>query len=187
MWLGALHHSGTDEADKDGVDDGVRTRDHWSHSPVLYQLSYIHRHQQNAQRTDVARLEGIEPPTDGLEIRCSIRLSYRRGAPSGANRRGRQQVGARGFEPPTSCSQSRCATGLRYAPVNPCSIRRRRIAAPARERQNSRGFAWFDGSSRRLSGPAAPAESGDGRQSSRGGRNRPRPATLRLDRHGHPT
>src|SRR5205085_8602694 len=28
----------------------------------------------------VARLEGIEPPTDGLEIRCSIRLSYRRGA-----------------------------------------------------------------------------------------------------------
>ena len=26
----------------------------------------------------MARLEGIEPPTDGLEIRCSIRLSYRR-------------------------------------------------------------------------------------------------------------
>ena len=28
----------------------------------------------------MARLEGIEPPTDGLEIRCSIRLSYRRNA-----------------------------------------------------------------------------------------------------------
>ena len=27
----------------------------------------------------MARLEGIEPPTDGLEIRCSILLSYRRG------------------------------------------------------------------------------------------------------------
>ena len=31
-------------ARKNGVDDGVRTRDHWSHSPVLYQLSYIHHH-----------------------------------------------------------------------------------------------------------------------------------------------
>ena len=31
------------------------------------------------QRPDkLARLEGIEPPTDGLEIRCSIQLSYRR-------------------------------------------------------------------------------------------------------------
>ena len=28
--------------DEDGVDDGDRTRDTWSHSPVLYQLSYIH-------------------------------------------------------------------------------------------------------------------------------------------------
>ncbi len=27
---------------------------------------------------DMVRLEGIEPPTDGLEIRCSIQLSYRR-------------------------------------------------------------------------------------------------------------
>ena len=26
----------------------------------------------------LARLEGLEPPTRGLEIRCSIRLSYRR-------------------------------------------------------------------------------------------------------------
>ena len=25
------------------------------------------------------RLEGIEPPTCGLEVRCSIQLSYRRG------------------------------------------------------------------------------------------------------------
>ncbi len=26
----------------------------------------------------MVRLEGFEPPTDGLEIRCSIHLSYRR-------------------------------------------------------------------------------------------------------------
>ena len=49
---------------------------------MLYQLSYIH-HQNlpviEGARDGVARLEGIEPPTDGLEIRCSIHLSYRRG------------------------------------------------------------------------------------------------------------
>ena|SRR5262252_5756342 len=91
----------------------------------------------------MARLEGIEPPTYGLEIRCSIQLSYRRSAgtdsvpgrargrerPAAAPRRvssmnpvqppaaGRKLVGARGFEPPTPCSQSRCATGLRHAPM----------------------------------------------------------------------
>lgn len=29
-----------------GVEDGARTRDNWSHNPVLYQLSYIHHAQQ---------------------------------------------------------------------------------------------------------------------------------------------
>ena len=107
----------------DGVDDGVRTRDTWSHSPVLYQLSYIHHHTDDIPGTrraggrKVARLEGIEPPTDGLEIRCSIRLSYRRGVPIKIRPGIRpHEVGARGFEPPTPCSQSRCATGLRHAP-----------------------------------------------------------------------
>ena len=87
----------------------------------------------------MARLEGIEPPTYGLEIRCSIQLSYRRSAATdssgagsdrcGAAREGsgaspvqspaagQKLVGARGFEPPTPCSQSRCATGLRHAPM----------------------------------------------------------------------
>ena len=49
---------------------------------MLYQLSYIHRHTLGSPREtglEMARLEGIEPPTDGLEIRCSIHLSYRRG------------------------------------------------------------------------------------------------------------
>jgi hypothetical protein len=50
---------------------------------VLYQLSYIHhqtlRIAARMEDRSLARLEGIEPPTDGLEIRCSIHLSYRRG------------------------------------------------------------------------------------------------------------
>ncbi len=28
---------------RQGVTDGFRTRDNWSHNPVLYQLSYGHR------------------------------------------------------------------------------------------------------------------------------------------------
>ena len=46
---------------------------------MLCQLSYIHRQTSNlAALWHMARLEGIEPPTYGLEIRCSIQLSYRR-------------------------------------------------------------------------------------------------------------
>ena len=84
----------------------------------------------------MARPEGLEPPTPGLEGRCSIRLSYGRGvgaSPVDTLGRlrlpGRGLVGVTGFEPATSCSQSRRATGLRYtpteaadysAPGNPC-------------------------------------------------------------------
>ena len=92
---------------------------------MLYQLSYAH-HVFRAYRRGAAtispmrgeavgnsrprraRLEGFEPPASGLEVRCSIQLSYRRIL--------KLLVGARGFEPPTPCSQSRCATGLRHAP-----------------------------------------------------------------------
>ena len=38
--LGAL---GAQGEERQGVTDGVRTRDTWSHNPVLYQLSYGHR------------------------------------------------------------------------------------------------------------------------------------------------
>jgi hypothetical protein len=41
----------------------------WSRTRNLYRSGFD---------PDVARLEGLEPPTDGLEIRCSIHLSYRR-------------------------------------------------------------------------------------------------------------
>src|SRR5690606_1570749 len=87
---------------RDGVRDGARTRNPRSHSPVLCQLSYSHHKL-------LARQEGVEPSTYGLEGRCSIQLSYWRP-------RGSVLVGARGFEPPTPCAQGRCATRLRYTP-----------------------------------------------------------------------
>src|SRR5690606_37021875 len=76
----------------------------------------------------MARPEGIEPSTAGLEGRCSIRLSYGRvvrgsvrlGPPaaggSPATAHGGKLVGVERFELPTSCSQSRRATRLRYTP-----------------------------------------------------------------------
>ena len=88
-----------------------------------------------------ARPAGFEPATRGLEVRCSVLLSYGRWTVPQGPRAGEgnrtpiaslegwsstvelhphagllQVVGARGFEPPTPCSQSRCATRLRHAP-----------------------------------------------------------------------
>ena len=91
-----------------GARDGDRTRDNRYHKPALYQLSY--------SRHKMARLAGLEPATLGLEIRCSIQMSYRR-----------IMVGVEGFEPPTSCSQSRRATRLRYTPNYLYIIRKKRI------------------------------------------------------------
>ncbi len=123
---------------KDGVDDGTRTHDNRDHNPGLYQLSYAHhrfelspapqplasgsRPSRAAGRgaqyirtgpnlyslRKMARPEGLEPPTTGLEGWCSIRLSY--GQIVG------QLVGVERFELPTSWSQTRRATRLRYTP-----------------------------------------------------------------------
>ncbi len=76
---------------RNGVDDGSRTRNHWSHSPVLCQLSYIHHQPDISSITypnrsfphcqmpyALARLKGLEPLAHCLEGSCSIQLSYRR-------------------------------------------------------------------------------------------------------------
>ena len=70
-----------------------------SGSTVQYsnQLSYTHH-------TKLASPAGLEPATDGLEIRCSIQLSYG------------PMVGASGFEPPISWSQTMRVTKLRHTP-----------------------------------------------------------------------
>ena len=67
-----------------GASDGIRTRDGRNHNPGLYQLSYARqRVRENYIGTrfearELVRPEGLEPPTGGLEIRCSIQLSYGR-------------------------------------------------------------------------------------------------------------
>jgi hypothetical protein len=44
------------------------------------------RYIRGANSRKSVRPGGLEPPTDGLEIRCSIRLSYGRGSPGGGER-----------------------------------------------------------------------------------------------------
>ena len=52
--------------------NGTRTHNARNHNPVLCQLNYTH----HIQFAEVARQEGLEPPTYCLEGSCSILLSY---------------------------------------------------------------------------------------------------------------
>ena len=95
--------------------------------PVLYQLSYTHHCILIVSRLKpllliLARPAGLEPATSGLEIRCSIRLSYGRNVYDQPDEL-ELLVGAERFELPTLCSQSRCATRLRHAPTRVNSLR----------------------------------------------------------------
>ena len=74
------------------------------------------------QALQVARQEGLEPPTHSLEGCRSIQLSYWRNVPDRRSSCRAPLVGAPGFEPGTSCSQSRRDTRLRYAPLGPILV-----------------------------------------------------------------
>jgi hypothetical protein len=77
---------------------------------------------RHAVHRQVARQEGLEPPTHSLEGCRSIQLSYWRNGQTDALCHRAPQVGAPGFEPGTSCSQSRRDTRLRYAPLRPILV-----------------------------------------------------------------
>jgi len=55
-----------------GVDDGARTRDNRSHSPVLCQLSYTH----HDLIFELVGARGFEPPAPWSQTRCATRLRY---------------------------------------------------------------------------------------------------------------
>jgi uncharacterized protein YndB with AHSA1/START domain len=62
---------------------------------------------------------GLEPPACGLEVRCSIQLSYGGVVDRGACARWRAiEVGAAGFEPAAFRPQTECSTRLSYAPTD---------------------------------------------------------------------
>ena len=101
-----------------GVADGIRTRDHRDHNPGLYQLSYRHRAPTSYRRAGM-RPGGFEPPTIGLEGRCSsselrARDNSVAADPAGLSARGLRLAGGAGERPAaTRRAAAREGTGPR--------------------------------------------------------------------------
>ena len=117
-------HKALGSAKSIGAGDGTRTRDLRLGRPLLYQLSYARSlssgggtrtRDQGINSPPLCRLSypgspslkvvgpaGFEPATQGLEIPCSIQLSYGPYGRQGTFR----LIGAAGLEPATSGSQS---------------------------------------------------------------------------------
>ncbi len=117
------------EAGEDGAPERIRTSDLRLRRPSLYPLSYgrIRGCQKAVAQEgggEVACLEGLEPPTRGLEGRCSIQLSYRQpGCCSVASLPGSNPIGDRISGRPDSnwgppAPKAGALTRLRYAPPN---------------------------------------------------------------------
>ena len=68
----------------------------------------------------LVRQEGFEPPTHGLEGRCSIQLSYYRRDDCLINEN--KMVGMTGFEPAASSSRTMRATKLCHIPTTICIL-----------------------------------------------------------------
>ena len=84
---------------------------------MLYQLSYAHHNRI------MARLSGLEPLTYGLEVRCSIPLSYRREALGiGVKWSGREDLNLRPPAPKAGalpgCATPRLGVHSLFAKIN---------------------------------------------------------------------
>src|SRR4249920_382250 len=77
---------------------------------------------------NLARLEGVEPPTGGLEIRCSIQLSYRRSRKSGGAgaKSGREDLNLRPPAPKAGalpgCATPRCRHRRQVPHFSPLAV-----------------------------------------------------------------
>jgi hypothetical protein len=79
-----------------------------------------------------ARLAGFEPAAHGLEVRCSIQLSYRRSANTAAVASGRRKSGRRGSNPRHSAWKADALPTELHPPATPC-----RLAKPWSGREDS--------------------------------------------------